>query len=1487
MSAALREELAIDVDRVENFKQNGRYVPFTLLAALGIKYSFRIRLYASNGKEPAPVLAVISTPEECKKDRDEDIPTVNLNFKALAISTTTSTVVGHFQPLFNLGPENNNNEDDAEALAKNESGPAFQYIRNAIVEGMEKEKEKAVQASFHSPPGSIKCPVQEVQGKRCNIACADAAALLKHFRVAHSKFMQKAPAHRSRAIVEAVERAAKRKVYFCNHCKLPFASNGHENKCKGMPSSSTPSSSSSTSSASKVAPKASNSSTSSSSSTSSKSDSVDKGMSEEESAKFFHDLDPEAVIFNIEAGSRPSKDQAKRIAQICNSVIASLAVSIEAKRGEAPASSQGNSPDASSTSAISFQYEAEFKKFFIFQSLLTSKPPKGNKKVCKWINENISLWNQNRFKELLDRVSYRREISNAGEEEEEEEKSQPKISMPPDQEMAAKIKYAKRQIMAGNLQKAYTRLAGKSKFTTLEEEQLDEFEKSIATTPINPEEEEWDFFQDLNPDEFFTMDEVKENTESFLEEKVTDTAVAEALGKANKDSGAGASNWSLRVLATALEENPQNLPNVTTIVKSFLRGLVPSSLSPFLVGHMCSPLLKSSGKIRPITPSETFLRLVGKIVYAAVPSDIRQAVGSTQRGICTRSGVEVSGQEINVAQIIYPDQVIIKLDLENAFNNTSRLALARQVRRKDVGMSFLLNFCHLCYGGDNIVIAPKADGGYLRLLSQEGLNQGDSMSPLYHCIVTAPLIEKIKELSTAVTSIMDDTIVCCSVDQVRSIFDLVLEEGEKVGAILSADKAAVYTANAETAKQLEEELQQPINGTLQVKVIQEDHGLEYLSTPIGSEEFKTQYVEEEKIEELVECYKNIRLLEDPQMESLMFKYIFSPKINYSLRTIHPKYTMKLAQKHNELILDWCAHVLNVEELGDIPEATVAKIFRSHSLGGFGFMDANITRFTAFTAATAQTLHLNQYHQDVDGFLRSKDADQDQATLWEKSITDVMHEVRNGISKAVDNGERGTAMEWLQDLKHLQEAAKVFSLQHILTTLWQEGIRDQFHADLSEEQKAHELSTRGEGATAFLSTFPSNPHLQISPEEFSEAMAVFLWYDKHPQLTAAQHQHRNGESHSLTPIHRLACKDSGGPITRHDNVKYAHAHVLRQLGHASVKIEPRGELDTDNKTGADISFTMSNSSKRTQVDITCVLVTSSAHVKKASTTPLASADSAETLKKKKYSNSNQSSNNNMVVAAIESGGAFGKPFLKHIASITRGNSMPGSSFNKKLRHLSSRKRVIKILSTAYWKGTGKMVLDLVESSSAKKALANNNNNTNNNNKNNNNKNNKKSKKNNNGKGDKDGSSGGGSSGSSSGSSGSSSSSSRDSSSSSSSSGDSSRDSGKGGRGTGGSAGGKGKGGGASGKGRSHAPESSSSGSTSGGGRSSGGDSSSSDVHDRISFDPPPLTMVNLGYNCNSNPVFLHDPHVMPSFNYGYNHGPFLGTYSPPGFLRAFC
>ena len=48
------------------------------------------------------------------------------------------------------------------------------------------------------------------------------------------------------------------------------------------------------------------------------------------------------------------------------------------------------------------------------------------------------------------------------------------------------------------------------------------------------------------------------------------------------------------------------------------------------------------------------------------------------------------------------------------------------------------------------------------------------------------------------------------------------------------------------------------------------------------------------------------------------------------------------------------------------------------------------------------------------------------------------------------------------------------------------------------------------------------------------MALFLWYDKHPQLTAAQHQHRNGESHSLTPIHRLACKDSDGPITRRDN-----------------------------------------------------------------------------------------------------------------------------------------------------------------------------------------------------------------------------------------------------------------------------------------------------------------------------------------------------------------
>jgi hypothetical protein len=83
----------------------------------------------------------------------------------------------------------------------------------------------------------------------------------------------------------------------------------------------------------------------------------------------------------------------------------------------------------------------------------------------------------------------------------------------------------------------------------------------------------------------------------------------------------------------------------------------------------------------------------------------------------------------------WKNQVVLKVDLANAFNNVSRDAFLRII---DHCFPELSHFANLAYNH-----TPILRFGEHKILSAEGVQQGDPLGPIFFCFVLQPLILQI------------------------------------------------------------------------------------------------------------------------------------------------------------------------------------------------------------------------------------------------------------------------------------------------------------------------------------------------------------------------------------------------------------------------------------------------------------------------------------------------------------------------------------------------------------------------------------------------------------------------------------------------------------------------------------------------------------------------------------------------------------------------
>ena len=186
----------------------------------------------------------------------------------------------------------------------------------------------------------------------------------------------------------------------------------------------------------------------------------------------------------------------------------------------------------------------------------------------------------------------------------------------------------------------------------------------------------------------------------------------------------GPSGWTKELLVPILQEDdPRDV--VTWIIQGILTSSLPPTMRDFLTGANLKLFNKPGASVghhssyRPIAMGEVILKLAGLLALEQVRDHLPAVFQGLQFGAQYTQGCEHVVCEVRDHFRDRPDEVVVAVDLENAFNSISRAAIFRALKRYP-NLSPMLGISLFGYGtpsklhlGEGIAI-PSSRGGETR-----------------------------------------------------------------------------------------------------------------------------------------------------------------------------------------------------------------------------------------------------------------------------------------------------------------------------------------------------------------------------------------------------------------------------------------------------------------------------------------------------------------------------------------------------------------------------------------------------------------------------------------------------------------------------------------------------------------------------------------------------------------------------------------------------
>ncbi|KPJ12288.1 Retrotransposable element SLACS 132 kDa protein [Papilio machaon] len=312
------------------------------------------------------------------------------------------------------------------------------------------------------------------------------------------------------------------------------------------------------------------------------------------------------------------------------------------------------------------------------------------------------------------------------------------------------------------------------------------------------------------------------------------------------------------------------LEDLTSLVNLMFSGKVCKDIIDVLYGANLCALRKMDGGIRPIAVGNTIRRVASKICCRHILQDLQQEFQPTQLGFGTKGGCEAAVHAARTFLKQGSSEVLLKVDVKNAFNSLDRGVLLTQAKDQ-----IPLTFAYLwqCYSGSTSL----AYNGQV-IQSAVGCQQGDPLGPAIFSLAIHPHIKNLT--SKFNVWYLDDGTLGGDAASVLSDLEKITKSFSDIGLQLNFSKCELYFSERVPA-QCRYELNSKFNVLApNIKII-DDQSLRLLGAPVLEAAF-TKIVEDQilKFQESSSRLKDI----NPHMAYFIIKFChFVPKTTYTLR----------------------------------------------------------------------------------------------------------------------------------------------------------------------------------------------------------------------------------------------------------------------------------------------------------------------------------------------------------------------------------------------------------------------------------------------------------------------------------------------------------------------------------------------------------------------------------------------------------------------------
>ena len=334
--------------------------------------------------------------------------------------------------------------------------------------------------------------------------------------------------------------------------------------------------------------------------------------------------------------------------------------------------------------------------------------------------------------------------------------------------------------------------------------------------------------------------------------------------------------------------------DLTKVVRVLAEGRAPVFMAPFVAGASLAALDKTKHgvfDVRPIAAGQIIRRIVAKCMCAtqkdlaasffrgenansgqfgvACPAGAERIIHRTRLEVTrvlvagasspSRAGAEATSSQARETKECgdprgahahehkeqfsysrYPDFVILKVDLKNAFNNVSRKAILDLVVRHFPEIARWVYWCYGRPGGQDPILWFKE----WVLESKEGVQQGDPLGPLLFSMVIQELITAITKQCKLALNLwyLDDGVLAGSATEVHKAFLLIQQMGPDLGLELNVGKTELVTFFDGTPDPFPKTRLDDDGAVVEQGVKRLRRNFDLLGSPIGDPEYCATFV---------------------------------------------------------------------------------------------------------------------------------------------------------------------------------------------------------------------------------------------------------------------------------------------------------------------------------------------------------------------------------------------------------------------------------------------------------------------------------------------------------------------------------------------------------------------------------------------------------------------------------------------------------------------